>query len=352
VIETAHVLTVGARYSSDTGRFSSGEHHEDCTFARLGASVVRFCICRAKRAGPRGDARGHSFIPDGCVSRAGGRRQGFFNKEGLTIEPIRINSAPTTYQALISGDVHAVVGAPTGLLPSNLQGADIVSVGSWDNLVPYVWVTREKITDVRDLRGKKVGVNRAGSKPWLIIHVLLQDAGLDPVKDITLLQMGGGSQERVAALMRGGIDATLADALLEPIMVKRGFFVLRGRPTPFMNGPIAVKRSYLAGQRSTLKKFVKAFSDATRYLIDNKEGTMRPLTQLLNSNDAQAVDFAYQYLHANSEATLYPPDDAVKNLIRMSAYMDKKLGTISANRVVDLSILDELGTKRNQRWQK
>ena len=281
-----------------------------------------------------------------------GNDRGFFQKEGLIVEPIRINSAPTTYQALISGDVHAAVGAPTGLLPSHAQGADVVALGSWDNLVPYVWVTREKITDIRELRGKKVGVNRAGSKPWLIIHVLLQDAGLDPVKDLTLLQMGGGSQERVSALMRGGIDATLADALLEPIMVKRGFFVLRGKPTPFMNAPIAAKRSYLAGQRSTVKKFVKAFSDATRYLIDNREGTMRPLTKLLNSNDSDVVDFAYQYLQSNSDATLYPPDEAVKNLIRMSAYMDKKLGSISANRVLDLSILDELGTKRNQRAQR
>jgi NitT/TauT family transport system substrate-binding protein len=281
-----------------------------------------------------------------------GNDRGFFQKEGLIVEPIRINSAPTTYQALISGDVHAAVGAPTGLLPSHAQGADVVTLGSWDNLVPYVWVTREKITDIRELRGKKVGINRAGSKPWLIIHVLLQDAGLDPVKDLTLLQMGGGSQERVSALMRGGIDATLADALLEPIMVKKGFFVLRGKPTPFMNAPIAAKRSYLAGQRSTVKKFVKAFSDATRYLVDNKEGTMRPLTKLLNSNEADVVDFAYQYLHSNSEATLYPPEEAVKNLIRMSAYMDKKLGSISANRVVDLSILDELGTKRNQRAQR
>jgi NitT/TauT family transport system substrate-binding protein len=281
-----------------------------------------------------------------------GNDRGFFQKEGLIVEPIRINSAPTTYQALISGDVHAAVGAPTGLLPSHSQGADVIAVGSWDNLVPYVWVTREKIIDIRELRGKKVGVNRAGSKPWLIIHVLLQDAGLDPVKDITLLQMGGGSQERVSALMRGGIDATLADALLEPIMVKRGFFVLRGKPTPFMNAPIAAKRSYFASQRSTVKKFVKAFSDATRYLVDNKEGTMRPLTKLLNSNDADVVDFAYQYLHSNSEATLYPPDEAVENLIRMSAYVDKKLGSISANRVVDLSILNELGTKRNQRGQK
>jgi len=73
---------------------------------------------------------------------------------------------------------------------------------------------------------------------------------------------------------------------------------------------------------------------------------------LLNSNDPQVVDFAYQYLHSNSEATLYPPDEAVQNLIRMSAYMDKKLGSISANRLVDLSILDELGTKLNQRPQR
>src|SRR3990170_4821798 len=86
--------------------------------------------------------------------------RGFFQKEGLTVEPIRINSAPTTYQALISGDVHAAAGAPTGLLPSHSQGADIVALGSWDNLVPYVWVTREKISDVRELRGKKIGVNR------------------------------------------------------------------------------------------------------------------------------------------------------------------------------------------------
>lgn len=278
--------------------------------------------------------------------------RGFFHKEGLVVEPIRINSAPTTYQALISGDVQAAAGAPTGLLPSHVQGADVVAVGSWDNLVPYVWVTRDKINDIRELRGKKIGVNRAGSKPWLIIHVLLQDAGLDPARDLTLLQMGGGSQERVAALMRGGIDATLADALFEPIMKKRGFFVLRGRTTPFMNAPIAVKRSYLASQRSTVKKFVKAFADATRFIVDNKEGTMRPLIQLLNSNDPEVVEFAYQYLHANSEASLYPPEEAVKNLLRMSGYMDKRLASIDVNKVLDLSILDEIGTKRHQRGRK
>src|SRR5262245_66486493 len=56
--------------------------------------------------------------------------KGFFQKEGLIVEPIRINSAPTTYQALISGDGHAAVGAPTGLRPTNSQGPEADSVVS------------------------------------------------------------------------------------------------------------------------------------------------------------------------------------------------------------------------------
>ena len=277
--------------------------------------------------------------------------RGFFRNEGLIVEPIRINSAPTTYQALISGDVHAVSGAPTGLLPSHAQGADVIALGSWDNLVPYVWVTREKIADIRDLRGKKIGVNRAGSKPWLIVQVLLQDAGLDPAKDLTLLQMGGGSIERIGALMRGGIDATLADVLFEPVMKKRGFFVLRGKPTPFMNAPIAV--SVPSPPASAGAKEIRQSLRRRDPLYDRQSRWHHaPFTRLLDTNDAEVLDFAYQYLHANSEATLYPPEDAVKNLIRMAGYMDKKLASISVNRVMDLSLLDELGTKRHQRGQR
>src|SRR5512138_2367592 len=74
--------------------------------------------------------------------------KGFFEKNGLKAEIIRINSEPTTYQALISGDIDATSGAPTGLIQSNIQGVPVVSLGSWDNLVSYTMVTREKIDDL------------------------------------------------------------------------------------------------------------------------------------------------------------------------------------------------------------
>ena len=93
--------------------------------------------------------------------------KGFFEKNGLKAEIIRINSEPTTYQALISGDIDATSGAPTGLVQSNLQGVPVVSLGSWDNLVSYTVATREKIDDLSQLKGKKsASIDSAANRRW------------------------------------------------------------------------------------------------------------------------------------------------------------------------------------------
>jgi hypothetical protein len=100
------------------------------------------------------------------------------------------------------------------------------------------------------------------------------------------------------------------------------------------------------------EKIRQAFAEATRFMIDNREGTLRPLTQLPRSSDKKLVNFAYQDLHTGSEASLYPPDDAVKNLFIMSAYVDQKLGSVSVSRVLDPSILDEPGIRGYRRAPK
>src|SRR5438874_2525978 len=210
--------------------------------------------------------------------------RGIFEKNGLKAEIIRINSEPTTYQALISGDIDATSGAPTGLVQSNIQGVPVVSLGSWDNLVSYTMVTREKVDDLSQLRGKKVGINRLGGKSSLILRVMLEDAGLNPMKDVTLLQLGG-SQERLAALIRGGIDAAPVDFAFEPKMKQLGFFLVAGKKTPFMNGPITAKVSSLQSNRPKWVRFVKSYLDATRYMVINREGSMEVLRRIIGIGD-------------------------------------------------------------------
>jgi NitT/TauT family transport system substrate-binding protein len=268
--------------------------------------------------------------------------RGFFEKNGLKAEIIRINSEPTTYQALISGDIDATSGAPTGLVQSNLQGVPVVSLGSWDNLVSYTVATREKIDDLSQLKGKKIGINRLGGKSSLILRVMLEDAGLNTTKDVTLLQLGG-SQERLAALMRGGIDAAPVDFAFEPKMKQLGFFLVTGKKTPFMNGPITVKVSSLQSNRSKWVRFVKSYLEATHYMTTNKEGSVEVLRRAVGIEDKETLDHAYEQMRTRADVDLIPPDTAVDNLVKMMTYIDKRASSFDKSKLADYSILKELG---------
>ena len=278
------------------------------------------------------------------------QEKGFFEKNGLKAEIIRINSEPTTYQALISGDIDATSGAPTGLVQSNIQGVGVVSLGSWDNLVSYTIMTKEKIADLSQLKGKKIGINRLGGKSSLVLRVMLEDAGLNTSKDITLLQLGG-SQERLAALLRGGIDAAPVDFAFEPKMKQLGFHIVPGKRTPFMNGPITVTTASLKANRGKWVRFVKAYLEATQYMTTNKEGSIEVLKQIIPGNEKETLEFAYEEMRNRATVDLLPPAAAVDNLVKMMTYVDKRAATIDRSKLADYSILKELlqtrsGTKK------
>ena len=269
------------------------------------------------------------------------QEKGIFEKNGIKAEIIRINSEPTTYQALISGDIDATSGAPTGLVQSNIQGVPVVSLGSWDNLVSYTMATREKIDDLAQLRGKKVGINRLGGKSSLILRVMLEDAGLNTSKDVTLLQLGG-SQERLAALIRGGIDAAPVDFVFEPKMKQMGFHLVAGRKTPFMNGPITVTVAALKTNRGKWVRFVKAYLEATQYMTTNREGSMDVLKKIIQTDEKETLDNGYEQMRARATVDLVPPEAAVENLVRMMTYVDKRAATVDRSKLADYSILKEL----------
>lgn len=267
--------------------------------------------------------------------------KGFFEKNGLRAEIIRINSEPTTYQALISGDIDATSGAPTGLVQTNIQGVGVVSLGCWDNLVSYTMITRERIDDLAQLKGKKIGINRLGGKSSLVLRVMLEDAGLNTSKDVTLLQLGG-SQERLAALIRGGIDAAPVDFVFEPKMKQMGFHLVPGRKTPFMNGPITVTVASLKANRNKWVRFVKAYLEATAYLTVNKEGSIDVLRRIVPGDDRETLDHAYEQIRARATVDLIPPEAAVENLVKMMTYVDKRSASVDRGKLADYSILREL----------
>ena len=132
-----------------------------------------------------------------------------FEKNGLDVEVLYLESA-LVQRALIAGNI--AMGQMTGSLMAapKLQGADLVMVASFLNNLLYRLVARPEIKAVADLKGRRVGVSRFGAGADRATRLLLTKLGLNPEKDVVLIQIGG-SPTRIAALSAASIDATIVD---------------------------------------------------------------------------------------------------------------------------------------------
>jgi len=307
--------------------------------------LLLIAICTARSAAAQVTMRiAVPLLPTTAVPQILASQKGFFQKRGLKVEFIRINSEPTTYQALMSGDIHATSGAPVGLVLSRLQGVDLVALDSWFNVVPYTLATREKITALSQLKGKKIGTNRIGGRSALILRVMLEDAGVD-TRDVQLLQLGG-SQERLAALLNGGIDAAPVEFSLEPKMTRLGLFLFEGKKTPLVVTPMVVKRSFFSAHRPMYKTFFEGYIEGIKLFMQSKEDAFRTLSYILGTADQDVLDHSYHGFISNLNPDLVPPQEAVTNLLKLVAYTDKRAASIKPEELFDFSLLEELGIKK------
>ena len=148
------------------------------------------------------------------------QRAGLFEKQGLDVELILITGGPASIGALLNADVDLDMRAPVAALQAMAHGVKLTFFLSQSNTLEYDVVTRPEIKDLKQLKGKKVGIIRFGGISELMVRYLFQKLGLDADKDIAIVQVG---QARFVAMEKGGIDATVL-ASAESAYAKRKAF--------------------------------------------------------------------------------------------------------------------------------
>ena len=122
-----------------------------------------------------------------------------FEKHGLSVDVVLIESGVTTVQALTAGETQIAMGGGTVAVSSNLAGSDIVSIASIESRLPYALLAQKEIKTIDQLKGKRLAVSRFGSASDLAARLILQRYSLVPDKDVTILQTGGTSTRRSVA---------------------------------------------------------------------------------------------------------------------------------------------------------
>lgn len=256
---------------------------------------------------------------------------GLWRKHDLDTKVVLFESGSTLAQVARTGGIKFAINSGPTTIAARTQGADAVIVAAAVNRLPYSLVAVKSITKWSDLKGKKIGISRFGSGTDTAIRMVCKKFGLDPTKDIIILQ-GGTQPSRLQALSAGSLDATLVSPPLDLTAKKQGHNILANIAELGIAYPQLVIESTDRFNRENpkiVKSFLKGFIEGIHYVAANKEETKRIITKYLKTSDPEILEATYQSFLQVTDYNANPNLDGIRNAIdevalRVPAAKNKK----------------------------
>ena len=216
------------------------------------------------------------------------QERGFFRQEGILADVVQVRGN-IGVTALLSGDAHAVnnVGTVIRAMERSDLPVKVVSQSLKKNL--FWLVTKPEVKSLSELKGKLFGTTTFGGSQHLAALRLLQKAGLDPDKDITVV-IGGDVPAQLQSLVSGVIQLA---ALSPPtVILARDKFKLKIHGStledmPNLQNGLAFSEKMLREKRDLVKRILRARSRAHRYFWENERGTAEVLANYLKGRTAR-----------------------------------------------------------------
>ena len=135
-------------------------------------------------------------------------REGLFSAENLKVEIVDFRGGAPAVQALASDSVEGCICAADHAvrLRARGQGGLVLTALTEHHGYGLVALTSSPVTDIKSLKGKKIGITSAGSLTDNTIRYFLLEAGLNPDRDVEITGVGTGGPMR-AALDTGAVAA-------------------------------------------------------------------------------------------------------------------------------------------------
>ena len=269
---------------------------------------------------------------------------GLWHKYGLNARVVLFESGSTLAQVARSGEVSFAINSGPTTIASRTQGADTIIVAAAVNTLPYSVVTAKGITTWNQLKGKRVGISRFGSGTDTAIRLVTKRFGLDPAKDIILLQ-GGTQPSRLQALSTGALDATLVSPPLDLTAKKQGLNILvniadLGIPYPQL--VIETTERFNREQGQTVKNFLKGFIDGIHYAAAHKNETKKAITKYLKIADPEILEATYKSFVQVTDYSAHPNLEGIRNAIEEVAARVPAARGKKPEEFVDTRFLKEL----------
>ena len=269
------------------------------------------------------------------------KEMGLFNKYGLEVEPILFRGGQVATQALVSGDP-PIVNIGT-VVQATIQGHNVVLVAAVETKYDLIIFTRSGITQMEQLRGKRLGITGFNSATHYASIILARHLNAD-LKEFTLIPAGLDT-ERIAAVNSGVLDATYVATSAAPLARKAGLQELvqiGDLGVEVQGNGFATSRAYIASNRDTVKSALKGFVEAIYFIYSNKKDAQRVFSKYMRSNDPAVLEDSYNGYIKSIPKKPYPTSKGIQFMLDVLTPTLPQAKNFKPEQFVDLSFLQEL----------
>jgi ABC-type nitrate/sulfonate/bicarbonate transport system substrate-binding protein len=265
-------------------------------------------------------------------------------QEGLDMELVYIASSPTVARATLAGDIVLSGANSQVIVDAGLNGADLVAMGAITNVVAFYVMAAPEIKTVNDLKGKVVGVTRFGASTDFGMRMLLSKYGLEPSKEVPMIQIGG-MPELAAALSKKTVFAAPMSQPMVYLAQQAGMRMIANlakEEIPFMHIGLTTSKKWVREHRPQAKAFIRAYGRAIYFMHTRKEETRKIFAKYTKISDPGMLDGSIQYGYDFMEKVPLVKTAAFQVTLDQIAKTNPKAKQAKPEQFFDNSLVQEL----------
>jgi NitT/TauT family transport system substrate-binding protein len=239
------------------------------------------------------------------------KEAGIFKKYDIDAELLFIAGGPLSTQALIAGDVGIAFASAVALISANLSGSDVAILGATIDTLPFQLYAIPSIKEPAQLRGTRLGVSRLGTTTDFVARYLLKKWGLQPEKEVALIQAGSAPQV-FAVLKSGSIQSGVLSTGPDTLRADAGGYVrladVAASGLVYPLGPFAARQALLRSQPDLINRFIKAYIEGIHRFRTDRPAALATLEKYMKQKPSPATEkiyevYAAKYFRKVPEAT-------------------------------------------------
>ena len=240
-------------------------------------------------------------------------KKGFFKDEGLDFEFIHSGASTRSVQQVAAGSAPIGSSSMVDTLRAIDKGAPVKVFLNSLAVGTHSLIGAKGIKSVKELKGKRVMTGGTGDITNLWWFAMAKANGLDPQKDVELM-FSGATSARFAALVAGGVDATMLSTPQSFKAVQDGYADL-GPVAPYLGEfPMMiwhVNDAWAQTHEKELLGFIRAHNRAVRYMSD--PANRQEVSQMLADASKSSLDDALKTWDLCMQVKAFVPDGSISD---------------------------------------